>query len=54
MDKTFNPTDARPAAAVAGWELQNMLTVCFLITTAAIQPHRVARRTLPPRLPDDG
>src|SRR5690606_15973652 len=29
MDKTFDPHDGR-AAAVAGWELQNMLTVCFL------------------------
>lgn len=34
MDKTFNPGDIG-AAAMAGWELQNMLTVCFLITTAA-------------------
>lgn len=34
MDKTFNP-GTLGAAAVAGWELQNMLTVCFLITTAA-------------------
>jgi L-aspartate oxidase len=33
MDKTFDPAD--PAGAMAGWELQNMLTACFLITTAA-------------------
>jgi L-aspartate oxidase len=32
MDKTF-ATDL--SAAVAGWELQNMLTACFLIATAA-------------------
>ena len=35
MDKTFNPSDIGPAAAVAGWELQNMLTACFLIAAAA-------------------
>ncbi|HEV7298197.1 MAG TPA: L-aspartate oxidase [Tepidisphaeraceae bacterium] len=35
MDKTFNPTTLGQPAAVAGWELQNMLTVCFLVTTAA-------------------
>jgi L-aspartate oxidase len=34
MDKTFSPS-LGPAAAIAGWELQNMLTVCFLIATAA-------------------
>jgi len=34
MDKTFDPT-AGAVAAIAGWELQNMLTVCALITTAA-------------------
>jgi L-aspartate oxidase len=33
MDKTFDPSD--PTGAMAGWELQNMLTACFLITTAA-------------------
>jgi L-aspartate oxidase len=33
MDKTFAP--AEPESAVAGWELQNMLTVSFLIATAA-------------------
>jgi L-aspartate oxidase len=32
MDKTFA---ADLPAAVAGWELQNMLTACFLITSAA-------------------
>ncbi|HZZ43306.1 MAG TPA: L-aspartate oxidase [Tepidisphaeraceae bacterium] len=35
MDKTFDPTTIGPHAATAGWELQNMLTACFLITTAA-------------------
>jgi L-aspartate oxidase len=37
MDKTFWPatTPGGDEAAPAGWELQNMLTVCFLITTAA-------------------
>jgi L-aspartate oxidase len=35
MDKTFDPATLGVEAAVAGWELQNMLTVCFLITTAA-------------------
>ena len=35
MDKTFDPAVLGIEAAVAGWELQNMLTVCFLITTAA-------------------
>src|SRR4051794_56264 len=35
MDKTFTPTEIGADAAVAGWELQNMLTACFLITTAA-------------------
>ncbi|MCS7032873.1 MAG: L-aspartate oxidase [Phycisphaerae bacterium] len=34
MDKTFNPGEIG-SAAIAGWELQNMLTVCFLIATAA-------------------
>ncbi len=34
MDKTFDPS-LTLAAAVAGWELQNMLTVCYVITTAA-------------------
>jgi L-aspartate oxidase len=35
MDKTFNLKEHGPAGAIAGWELQNMLTACFLITTAA-------------------
>jgi L-aspartate oxidase len=35
MDKTFRCDDLGIAAAIAGWELQNMLTVCFLITAAA-------------------
>lgn len=35
MDKTFLPSTLGPEAAVAGWELQNMLTACFLVTTAA-------------------
>ena len=36
MDKTFEPGTLGPAGAVAGWELQNMLTVCHLIATAAL------------------
>jgi L-aspartate oxidase len=35
MDKTFNLSELGSAGAIAGWELQNMLTACFLITTAA-------------------
>jgi L-aspartate oxidase len=35
MDKTFDPTALSQEAVVAGWELQNMLTVCSLITDAA-------------------
>jgi L-aspartate oxidase len=35
MDKTFKPDDLGTTAAIAGWELQNMLTACFLITSAA-------------------
>ena len=35
MDKSFDPATLGPAA-VAGWELQNMLTVCHLIATAAL------------------
>jgi L-aspartate oxidase len=35
MDKTFDPA-ALGHAAVAGWELQNMLAVCHLIATAAL------------------
>ncbi|HEX8339490.1 MAG TPA: L-aspartate oxidase [Tepidisphaeraceae bacterium] len=34
MDKTFQPVIG-PEQAVAGWELQNMLTVAFLVTSAA-------------------
>jgi L-aspartate oxidase len=34
MDKTFDPATLGQTA-VAGWELQNMLTVCHLIATAA-------------------
>ena len=35
MDKTFDASLGL-AAATAGWELQNMLTVCALITSAAL------------------
>jgi L-aspartate oxidase len=35
MDKTFDPATQGRAAAVAGWELQNMLTVCSLIASGA-------------------
>jgi L-aspartate oxidase len=35
MDKTFDATRGIPVVA-AGWELQNMLTVCALITSAAL------------------
>lgn len=43
MDKTFDPANGGGSgtgsvtgvAAVAGWELQNMLTICFLISSAA-------------------
>ncbi len=35
MDKTFDPQTIGISAAIAGWELQNMLTVCHLIATAA-------------------
>jgi L-aspartate oxidase len=34
MDKTFDP-GTLGAGVVAGWELQNMLTICHLIATAA-------------------
>jgi L-aspartate oxidase len=34
MDKTFTPAETGEEA-IPGWELQNMLTTCFLITTAA-------------------
>jgi L-aspartate oxidase len=36
MDKTFDASKLGAAGAVAGWELQNMLTVCHLIATAAL------------------
>src|SRR4051812_5353015 len=35
MDKVFDPHAIGLEAAVAGWELQNMLTACYLIATAA-------------------
>jgi L-aspartate oxidase len=35
MDKTFNIAELGKEATIAGWELQNMLTACFLLTTAA-------------------
>jgi len=35
MDKVFNPAKLGAGASISGWELQNMLTVCYLITTAA-------------------
>ena len=35
MDKAFDPAKIGHAA-VAGWELQNMLTICHLIATAAL------------------
>jgi L-aspartate oxidase len=35
MDKTFLPAHSSPATASAGWELQNMLTASYLVTTAA-------------------
>jgi L-aspartate oxidase len=35
MDKTFDHGVLESAGATAGWELQNMLTVCALITSAA-------------------
>src|SRR4051812_28847400 len=35
MDKTFDPATAGVPAATGGWELQNMLTVCSLIASAA-------------------
>jgi L-aspartate oxidase len=36
MDKVFNHNDLGPDAAVAGWEVQNMLTVGALIANAAM------------------
>jgi L-aspartate oxidase len=35
MDKIFDPKTLGPAGTTAGWELQNMLTVCSLIASAA-------------------
>jgi L-aspartate oxidase len=36
MDKTFLPAAAEESGAtITGWELQNMLTCCFLMSTAA-------------------
>ncbi len=35
MDKVFDPKVLSPKAVENGWELQNMLTVCTLITIAA-------------------
>jgi L-aspartate oxidase len=35
MDKIFDPKTLGPAGATAGWELQNMLTVCSLIASSA-------------------
>ena len=35
MDKTFDPQSLGTPGAVAGWELQNLLTVGFLVTNAA-------------------
>jgi L-aspartate oxidase len=36
MDKSFDPAEIGADAAIAGWELQNMLTACALITSAAL------------------
>jgi L-aspartate oxidase len=35
MDKVFDPAKGGGERALSGWELQNMLTVCFLTTSAA-------------------
>ncbi len=35
MDKVFDPQNIGESDAIAGWELQNMLTACFLVTAAA-------------------
>ena len=35
MDKVFDPATVGAISASAGWELQNMLTVCSLVTSAA-------------------
>ena len=42
MDKTFHPNAGGEASATAGWELQNMLTVCALITSAAYTRSAIA------------
>ena len=42
MDKVFDPQTQRDGIT-AGWELQNMLTVCALIATAAHTRNRVTR-----------
>src|ERR1051325_5293553 len=47
MDKIFDPAALGPSAT-AGWELQNMLTVCSLITSAAYT--RTESRGVPTRL----
>ena len=45
MDKTFDPADASATRRrVAGWELQNMLTVCSLIADGRVHAHRDPRR----------
>ena len=49
MDKTFAPDQIGPAAAVAGWELQNMLAVSHLIATAALTRTESRGAHLPPR-----
>ncbi|HTL27589.1 MAG TPA: L-aspartate oxidase [Tepidisphaeraceae bacterium] len=36
MDKSFLPATLGAETANAGWELQNMLTACYLITAAAL------------------
>jgi succinate dehydrogenase/fumarate reductase flavoprotein subunit len=35
MDKVFDPATIGEAGAMGGWEVQNMLTVCTLIASAA-------------------
>ncbi len=35
MDKVFDPRSLGAAGAIAGWELQNMLSACALMATAA-------------------
>jgi len=44
MDKAFDPGDLRASrTATAGWELQNMLTVCSLIARRRLQPSTESR-----------